>query len=344
MNGKTKKNQAHRPSSEQHTENTLLLGIYLLAIMFTVAYLIFDLWPTINVDDSGKQVWKDGVTVLGTELLIGSDGRLILLVMLAGALGSCVHAATSFVTYVGNRSFVLTWTWWYILRPFIGMALALIFYCAIRGGLLLLSTGASADEISPHGMVALAGLVGMFSKRASDKLAEVFDNLFKTDKGDELRTDKLGEQLPVTEAMTPVNKISGHTIKEGEEEKDVKVKDLGDMLKGTVTRVPIFDHTGAVKYVIHESSLYKFIAEKSMAGQFDAATSTLEDFLGHPGMRELVADSLAFVAESATLIDAKIKMDATKHCQDVFVTENGQADEPVKGWLTNTKIGKHIKA
>ena len=32
-------------------------------------------------------------------------------------------------------------------------------------------------------MAAVVGLAGMFSKQATDKLREVFENLFKTEKG-----------------------------------------------------------------------------------------------------------------------------------------------------------------
>ena len=36
------------------------------------------------------------------------------------------HAAASFVDYLGNRAFVSSWVWWYLLRSFIGMLLALV--------------------------------------------------------------------------------------------------------------------------------------------------------------------------------------------------------------------------
>jgi hypothetical protein len=49
---------------------------------------------------------------------------------------------------------------------------------AVRGGLL--AAQASADAVNPYGVAALAGLVGMFSKQATDKLREVFDTLFRT--------------------------------------------------------------------------------------------------------------------------------------------------------------------
>lgn len=119
------------------------------------------------------------------------DERLILLVIIAGMLGSFVHGATSLADFVGNNRFNKNWTWFYLLRPAIGMALALVFYFVIRGGFLTTSGG--AKDINPYGIAALAGMVGMFSKQATDKLSEVFGTLFRSrpGEGDDKRSGPL---------------------------------------------------------------------------------------------------------------------------------------------------------
>lgn len=127
--------------------------------------------------------------------------RLLLIALLAGALGSFIHAGTSFASYVGNRKFNGSWTWWYLLRPLIGMSLALIFYFVVRGGFI--SPQAGGKDMNPFGIAAMAGLVGMFSKQAIDKLDEVFTTLFGS-KGDQKRGDKL--EAPT---VTTVNPNSG---------------------------------------------------------------------------------------------------------------------------------------
>lgn len=81
-----------------------------------------------------------------------------------------------------------SWTWWFILRPFIGMPLALIFYFVVRGGFFTLA--ADTNAVSSFGIAGLAGLVGMFSKQAIEKLREIFEDIFKITKPDQ-RTDKL---------------------------------------------------------------------------------------------------------------------------------------------------------
>lgn len=133
--------------------------------------------------------------IVGYSICTTFDERLILLVIIAGMLGALVHGATSLSDFVGNNSFKKSWTWFYILRPVIGMGLALVFYFVIRGGFL--STSGGANDINPYGIAALAGLVGMFSKQATDKLGEVFSTLFKSG-GDSQRNNPLGGESELT--------------------------------------------------------------------------------------------------------------------------------------------------
>jgi hypothetical protein len=137
--------------------------------------------------------------------LVLDQGQLLLAVMLAGALGSYIHGVNSFVTYVGNRSFLNSWIPWYVLRPFMGVAMAVIFYVVVRGGVLVMSGGASA--VDPYAMMTVAALAGMFSKQASDKLAEVFDTLFRS-RADDERKDKLEPDLKLA-AIDPDRVTAG---------------------------------------------------------------------------------------------------------------------------------------
>ena len=57
--------------------------------------------------------------------------------------------------------------------------MGVLFYFVVRAGFL--SSGVSAGEVNRFGIAAVAGLVGMFSVKAGDKLKELFDTLFKTE-------------------------------------------------------------------------------------------------------------------------------------------------------------------
>jgi hypothetical protein len=60
-------------------------------------------------------------------------------------------------------------------------------------------------------------------------------------------------------------------------------------------------------------------------------------------MRELVQDSMAFVPIGALLSEAKDRMEKTRNCQDVFVTEHGPPSEPVRGSLTDAELLRYSK-
>jgi hypothetical protein len=178
---------APAPAPTQHIEDSssaepmsrltrLIFGVYMMVLDVLMVYLLIKIWP-----DNPSQTAAETVAMFGNRLSVSItlETRYLLIVVLAGGLGSYIHAATSFADFVGNRRCYASWTWWYVLRLFIGVTLALMVYFALRGGLITPTTGASA--LSPYGIGAVAGLAGMFSKQATDKLREVFETLFKTD-------------------------------------------------------------------------------------------------------------------------------------------------------------------
>jgi hypothetical protein len=137
---------------------------------------------------------------------INRELDLLWLVLLAGALGSFLHTAQSYSDYIGNRTLKSSWAWWYSLRPFIGAGLALVFYAAVRGGVMAVTTGTDtkASELNPFGIVSVAAMVGMFSKAATQKLGEVFDTLFKSDTAKQAK-DKLSGTTNSSQPAKPAS-------------------------------------------------------------------------------------------------------------------------------------------
>ena len=168
---------------------TFWLGAYFVVLAETLLFALLFLWVSDVPGEGGGCV---GVTLFGLSPKgISAELWMIFVVIVSSALGSYVHAGTSFVDYAGNQRLGRTWIWWYILRTPIGIALALVFYFVVRGGLLSAQT--SSKELNSFGVAAIAGMVGMFSKQATDKLREMFDTLFRTagNGGDAQREDKL---------------------------------------------------------------------------------------------------------------------------------------------------------
>jgi hypothetical protein len=227
-------------------------------------------------------------------------------------------------------------------------------YCVIGLALIVIVAGAfvakeNFKENTQLVFTSLLPLLGTwvgtilafyFSKDNFQSASQSFINTVK-----ELTPLEKLRSLPVKDNMIPLASIKAGRIGGGQTEKDVKLEDLKKLLGMKITRIPILNDKDIVRYVIHQSYLYKFIAEQSIAQgpAFQFATATLEDFLKDSVIRDYVEKTIAFVGVGQTLADAKLKMDGVANCQDVFVTEQGDPKEPVVGWLTNVDITKQAR-
>jgi hypothetical protein len=193
------------------TLGTILLGVPLLIIGGTLVYGLISVWPAVAAA-TAETPEDEQISFFGLSYTASPDTAMILLVVFASALGSYVHAATSFGDYVGNRELRRSWTWWYLLRFWIGIAIALLFYFALRGGFLV-ADGSSSD-LNPYGIAALAGMTGLFSKQATDKLNEVFVTLFRVapGSGDDARANSIvSDRQPRVTSLNPQDVPSGVT-------------------------------------------------------------------------------------------------------------------------------------
>ncbi|MBI2487307.1 MAG: hypothetical protein HYW01_10180 [Deltaproteobacteria bacterium] len=175
--------------------------------------------PQAKTEDKPKEkngLESDSVKLFGKTIPIPNDEvRLFLIVAMAGSLGSLVHALRSLYWYVGNRELVRSWVAKYILLPFIGATLGVIFYFVICGGFF--SAQATAQETSPFGFAAIAGPIGMFSDQAVEKLKKVAENFFaEAPKGKYYVPPK--DEKPDTEIKTHVKPMPGAKDKPREEE------------------------------------------------------------------------------------------------------------------------------
>jgi hypothetical protein len=154
---------------------------------------------------------------------------LIALIALAGALGGLIHGASSFAIFAGNRQFKSSWTWWYVLRPVLGAAVALVVYLVVRSGMgtgdMSLSGG---DCLKTAGF---AGLIGMFAEPAMLKLKDIFSTIFTPrydPRKDELNPEKhppridsidpasvSGAELPAVLRIAGANFVAGCMVKIG---------------------------------------------------------------------------------------------------------------------------------
>jgi hypothetical protein len=197
-----------------------LFGLFVVAVGVTLIYVLIKIWPKVPHGQTGG----GGGAATGTndkpvnlfwglfEFDLLPDTALIGLTAIMGAIGASVFIAVSFSDYVGNRRFAKSWIWFYLVRLFVGPALAIIFYFTLRGGFL--ATSSSGTDINAYGVAALAGLVGLFSKQAGDKLHQVFDALFQVDPshGDAARGDSVTNPAPTISGIEPKLTTTAETL------------------------------------------------------------------------------------------------------------------------------------
>ncbi|HEX5725006.1 MAG TPA: hypothetical protein VFX98_06045 [Longimicrobiaceae bacterium] len=161
-------------------------------------------WMRANAGKQPHEVRVDPkcVSVFRRQYLLTDEKRLVLLVILAGALGGMLHVLRSLGWYVGNRKLVRSWLLYYWTLPFVGAILGLIFYLVIRGGFF--NSTSRVDETNPFAFVAVAALMGMFSQQAVLKLKEVTETLFTEPQGGkDSATQETGTEKPAQGETNP---------------------------------------------------------------------------------------------------------------------------------------------
>jgi hypothetical protein len=170
----------------------------------------------------------------------------------------------------------------------------------------------------------------------------------------EIQEDKL-KTYYVEKEMRPYNEIEKVEIDTKASDQGLGInleQEVACKLSRKYTRIPIFSKDKIIKYMIHGSFLYEFFSEIPSDPQsaLNKGNATLKNFIefkkGKYG--KVVEKSLAFVSRLATLATAKEKMEQQgkltgEPCQDVFVTETGESNEPVLGWLSDKRIERYSK-
>ncbi len=145
-------------------------------------------------------------------------------------------------------------------------------------------------------------------------------------------------EAPVTSIMRPLIDTVHFQIPEGKGDQDVKLSELSDKLApDNISRLPIIDADKKPKYMIHDSSIDKYIAG---GGKQE---DTLENFIAtqkNAGFEFGLNKGFVVVSEQTTIAAAKRKMEETRPCQDIFITKDGSPDEPLTGWISNLRLSK----
>lgn len=150
-----------------------ILKIFLIFLAIIFLYTLYVFWPGLTPNDSCD---CSEITFLFWHLNLTVDTILLILIGVAGALGSLLYALRSLTWHLGKKSADDRWIFWYYAKPLIGIILAEIFYVVIRGGFF--SLDASINDANFYTFIGLGGLVGLFSESAIAKLQEIASAIF----------------------------------------------------------------------------------------------------------------------------------------------------------------------
>lgn len=143
-----------------------------------------------------------GKTATAPPAAEGADyDPIVYLVVFAGMLGGALHGLASLEYHAGRGQFYDSWWVFYVARPFVGGAMAVVIYLLLRSGVLgvNVSPGSAA-----YVLVGWAAMAGLFSSPALRKLRDTFEVLFHSATAQKEDAPKTGLRAPLRETPAPV--------------------------------------------------------------------------------------------------------------------------------------------
>jgi hypothetical protein len=181
-----------------------------------------------------------------------------------------------------------------------------------------------------------------FSRENFEAASKSYQSMIEQQMGTEEKMAK----VPVQEVMLSIKKL---TVLRYEALPERTIKDiLADETFRDYGRYAVLLANDTLKYMIHRSVFYRFLAEVAMGEtEIEKATDDLlfkdmEEQASY-AVRNLMFKNFTFVSLQATLLDAKNAMEAVPDCKDIFVTQNGRQTEPILGLLTNNKLLEYAR-
>lgn len=177
------------------TIQVLSITIYFVIWTLTAIYLMYCVWLKVeallaSVDATliGNIVATTATNATAPLTVINEDGAVIPLipdslavmaVVISGTLGGLVHGIRSFYYHYLQGDLMHGWYPKYVLRPFSGALLALVFYLVLRAGL----TSTGNDTVEGYSIVfyaAIGTIVGMFTDQTVAKLKKIAEAILTT--------------------------------------------------------------------------------------------------------------------------------------------------------------------
>ena len=225
-----------------------------------------------------------------------------------------------------------------LLRPYLAITLVALSVLGVVLAAMVAILSATNEGRPEMARLVFVSVLPLFGTWVGTVLAFYFarDNLrAATDSTLRLRQG-IEPGTPVNEAMVPRGQIISFDVPAGGNVRTVQLRDLTTKLRSAgVQRIPIFDPSAKVLYVVHDATIARFA---DVVGKDPSAlTETIDDLLRDPQLSAFI-QAIGIVGPRAIVADARAAMRSIPSCNDVFVTSSGRRDDPVVGWLTNTLL------
>lgn len=157
-------------------------GIAIALAIFFIVLIILDIWVLADIvpaEPDGERIGTIAPEALGEFLKlknVDQDAHLIYIVIFSGSLGGLIHGLASLSKRTRESKFIKKDVFFYVEKPFVGAAIALLVYVAFRGGVL--TATADLDPLNPYGMATVSAVAGLLGDRATRKIRDIVEVLF----------------------------------------------------------------------------------------------------------------------------------------------------------------------
>lgn len=135
-----------------------------ILIVYGVAVMVLTWWTLVKRFEVAPETSSPWHTMMAMTALVG-------------AMAGTIHGLASLVAHAGSGDLHASWTAFYLARPFVGGAMAVVTYLVLKSGI------GGFDVKNDVTLLAWAALAGLYSQPALDKLKELFHTLFRTGGG-----------------------------------------------------------------------------------------------------------------------------------------------------------------
>lgn len=198
-------------NQQMRTETVWFVVGYLMVVFLATGWTLWTLWTAEPLEPRVASGAADSIAITldwtppgnSDSTPLGVEARLILLVFLLGGLGGTVASFNSLANYRGEGALTKSWFLHYLVSPWLGAGVALLMYLVLRAGFFPGSSDQLDGNAIPWGIVAIAGLTGLFYDKSLLKLQQVFATVFNPQ---DQRGGKLGH-LAIATTSLPVARV-----------------------------------------------------------------------------------------------------------------------------------------